>query len=81
MHHYEHPDGHINFNPDPSGEVQIVNSRGEEFWVSRVLLVNLVANYKEYILPRMAEAKARFEAIGVASLDQAIPEVSFHSSK
>jgi hypothetical protein len=75
MHHYEHPDGHVNFNSDLSGDVQVVNSKGEELWVSGVLLVNFVANYiKEYMLPRMNEARARIEAMGVASPDQATPE-------
>jgi hypothetical protein len=82
MHHYEHPDGHVDFNSDLSGEVKIVNSRGEEYWVSGVLLVNFVANYIEkYMLPRMREAKARFEAMGVASRDPTTPEVSSRSSK
>lgn len=45
MHHFEHPDGHINYNSDLSGEVQIVNSRGEESWVSGLMLVNFVATY------------------------------------
>jgi hypothetical protein len=67
MHHYKHPDGHINFNSDLSGEVQVVNSRGEELWVSGPLLVNFVASYiEEYMVPRMQEAKARIEARGVA---------------
>lgn len=82
MHHYEHPDGHINFDSDLHGEVQVVNSRGEECWVSGAMLVNFVANYiEEYMLPRMREAKARFEAMGEASPDQATPEVSSRSSK
>jgi hypothetical protein len=65
MHHYEHPDGHINYNSDLSGEVQIVNSRGEESWVSGVMLVNFVAAYIEsYMLPKMKEAQARVDAVG-----------------
>jgi hypothetical protein len=66
MHHYDHPDGHINYNSDLSGEVQIVNSRGEESWVSGLLLVNFVATYiEETMIPRMKEARARVEAVGV----------------
>jgi len=67
MHHYDHPDGHINYNSDLSGEVQIVNSRGEELWVSGAMLVNFVASYIEsHMVPRMKEAQARIEATGVA---------------
>lgn len=76
MHHYDHPDGHINYNSDLSGEVQIVNSRGEELWVSGVLLVNFVADYIEtHMLPRMKEAQARIDAMG-ASPDPGEPSSS-----
>jgi anti-sigma factor ChrR (cupin superfamily) len=75
MHHYEHPDGHVEFNSDLSGEVKIVNSRGEEYWVSGVLLVNFVANYVEkYMLPRMREAKARFEAVSGGTIPSVVPD-------
>lgn len=75
MHHFEHPDGHINYNSDLSGEVQIVNSKGQELWVSGLLLVNFVATYVEdYLLPRMREARARVEATGVACPDLTTPE-------
>jgi hypothetical protein len=66
MHHFEHPDGNINFNSDLSGDVQIFNRRGEEFWVSGVMLINFVAFYiEDYMIPRMNEAKTRFEAVGL----------------
>jgi len=45
MHHFEHPDGHINHNADLSGEVQIINSRGEESWVSGPMLVAFIADF------------------------------------
>lgn len=82
MHHFEHPDGHINFNSDLSGDVQVVNSKGGELWVSGLLLVNFVATYvKDYILPRMKEAQARIDATGEACRDQATPEGAARSSK
>jgi len=42
MHHFDHKDGHVNYNSDLSGEVQIVNSRGEELWVSGDLLRDFI---------------------------------------
>jgi hypothetical protein len=82
MHHFEHPDGHVNFNSDLSGDVQVVNSKGEKLWVSGLLLVNFVATYvKDYILPRMKEAQARIDATEAACRDQATPEGASHSSK
>ena len=75
MHHFQHPDGYINFKSDLSGEVHIVNSRGEELQVSGLMLVNFVATYvEEYMLPGMREAQARIEATGVASLGPTTPE-------
>ena len=75
MHTFKHPDGHINFNSDLSGDVYVVNSRGEELQVSGLMLVNFVATYvEEYMLPRMKEAQARVEATGVASLGPTTPE-------
>jgi hypothetical protein len=72
MYHFEHADGHINFNSDLSGEVQIVNSRGKEFWVSGVMLVNFVAAYiEDHLLPRMEEAQARFKA---ADIPRVVPD-------
>ena len=80
MHHFEHPDGHINYNSDLSGEVQIVNSRGEESWVSGLMLVNFVATYiEEHMLPRMKEAQARVEATGATCPGPTTPEEADHS--
>jgi hypothetical protein len=75
MHHYYHPDGHINYNSDLSGDVQIVNSKGEELWVSGLMLVNFVADYvATHMVPRMREAQARVDAMGVACQGPTTPE-------
>jgi hypothetical protein len=42
MRRFEHKEGHINYNLDLSGEVKIVNIRGEEFWVSGEMLRDFV---------------------------------------
>lgn len=42
MHHFNHKEGHVNYNSDLSGEVQVINSRGEEFWVSGMLLRDFI---------------------------------------
>lgn len=54
MYHYNHSDGHVNFNSDLSGEVQIVNSKGKEFWVSGALLLSFVSTYiKDHMVPNI----------------------------
>jgi hypothetical protein len=75
MHHFDHPNGHINFNSDLSGKVQVVNDQGEELWVSGAMLVNFVATYVEnYLLPRMKEAQAHVDIMAGASPDPTTPE-------
>ena len=76
MHHFDHRDGHINYNPDLSGEVQIVNSRGEESWVSGSMLVSFVANYVRQMKISQLEDMSDDELMGVACPGPTTPEVA-----
>lgn len=78
MHHFEHPDGHINYNSDLSGEVQIINSRGEESWVSGPMLVAFVADYVRRTR-KDPEDMSDDELMGVACPRPTTPEEADHS--
>lgn len=66
MHHFDHQDGHINYNSDLSGEVHIVNSRGEESWVSGAMLVSFVADYVRRERITQLESMSDKDLMGVA---------------